>query len=68
MVENTQVYHVIDSICHRGCRYVNSIIVDSEARRRCKELQALKSIQQRGDLKELKTVMSVYDETGSCKI
>jgi hypothetical protein len=66
-MNKTQMYRVIDSICRRGCRYVNTLLADAEERRRCKELQALDTDQQRGVIKELKTVMSVYDKSGSCK-
>ncbi len=68
MVKNAQMNHAIECICHRGCRYVNSILADDDARQACKELQTLNSVQQRSVLKELKSVMSVYGETGSCQV
>jgi len=59
---------VVDSICHRGCGYVNSILADVDERQRCEELQALDTEQQVGVLKELQTVMAVYDKSGNCKL
>ncbi len=67
-MRKTQLDHVVDSICNRGCRYVNTLLSDSEARCRCQELLNLDQDQQRKVMDELKSVMSVYQQTGSCRV
>jgi hypothetical protein len=67
-VDKTRINHAIDVICHRGCRYVNTLLADTTTRCKCRELQALDLEEQRRVLKELKSVMSVYDATGNCKV
>ncbi|MDJ0881258.1 MAG: hypothetical protein QNJ56_06370 [Gammaproteobacteria bacterium] len=67
-MKNKQMNRVVDSICHRGCRYVNTLLMDVDARRSCQELQDLNADQQIGVLRELKSVMAVYNKTGNCKL
>ena len=63
-----QVDQAVESICDRGCRYVNTILNDDAARTDCEALSGLGEDEMFAVLKELKTVMSVYDQTGSCEI
>ncbi len=67
-LNNKQMNRVVDSICHRGCQYVNTLLMDADARRRCRELHGLNVEQQIDILMELKSVMAVYNKTGSCKL
>lgn len=67
-MKDTKVHSIVDAICKRGCRYVKGILKDSENRAYCQELLALKSDEQLLVVEELKSVMSVYEQTGSCKI
>lgn len=65
---NSQVESVVDVICHRGCRYVNAVLQDSDQRQHCAEFNALNHRDQQLVLAELSAVMAVYDETGSCDV
>ena len=67
-MKDQQLEKVIDSICGRGCRYVNRILSDDTARQECPELSGLSSPRKQLVLKELATVMAVYDKTGSCGV
>jgi hypothetical protein len=67
-VQDRQLDKVIDSICGRGCRYVNSILSDDAVRRECRELVGLDAAREQQVLKELAAVMAVYDKTGSCGV
>lgn len=61
-----RVSQTVEFICQRGCRYVNAILHDSRQRASCQPLSKLDSSEQATVLSELKSVMSVYDRTGSC--
>jgi len=67
-VRNRRLNAVVEDICQRGCRYVNGILVDAEKRRACEALRKLNSSERATVMSELKAVMSVYNETGSCDI
>lgn len=67
-MNNSRVESAINSICGRGCRYVNKVLNDKQAQLDCSELFKLSRSDQSSVIKELKSVMSVYDKTGSCSI
>jgi hypothetical protein len=67
-MENSQVDKVIHSICQRGCKYVNTVLQESCETQGCQELQKLNRVEQSLVIEELKSVMSVYNQTGSCKV
>ena len=67
-MQETRLDNIIDSICNRGCQYVNMILSDSQARSQCEELEALDREQQIKVMHELKSVMSVYQQTGGCEL
>jgi hypothetical protein len=67
-VPNSRVENAVESICNRGCRYVNSILSSSEIQQDCLELKALDSSEQQVVIEQLSSVMAVYDQTGSCDI
>ena len=52
----------IESICELGCERVNEIIALIEAGRAVDEVSALNRKQQKLVLRELKTIMAVYDQ------
>lgn len=66
-MNNSRVDQVTHSICQRGCRYVNSILTDKKARQTCSDLLKLNGRDQQTVLRELQSVMSVYNQTGSCE-
>ncbi len=63
---DSRVDGVINSICNKGCRYVNAILSDEIAQQSCRELLQLNTSEQSIVIDELKSVMSIYDQTGSC--
>ncbi len=67
-MKNSRIDRVTHSICERGCRYVNAILHDKKAQQNCGELLKLNRDEQKTVIKELKSVMSVYDQTGSCSV
>lgn len=58
----------IDSICKQGCQYVNSVLGDDANHSGCDELAQLQDDELAVVLAELRSVMSVYAQTGSCEI
>ena len=65
---NSQVDKVIHSICQRGCKYVNTILQESCEAEGCQELQKLNRLEKSLVIEELKSVMSVYNQSGNCKV
>ncbi len=63
-----EIDQAIDSICNQGCQYVNAVLKDVSVRQDCNELAPLCEEDQAVVLTELKSVMSVYDQTGNCEI
>ena len=64
---NSQLDNVIDAICNRGCRYVNAVLNESAIQQGCEELLQLNKAEKVVVIEQLKSVMSVYDQTGSCE-
>jgi len=67
-MKNSRVDSALNVICARGCRYVNKVLNDKQAQLHCSELFKLNRSEQKVVIEELKSVMSVYDQTGSCSI
>ena len=67
-MKNSRIDSALDSICGRGCSYVNKVLNDKQAQQGCSELLALNQTDQNAVIAELKSVMSVYDQTGSCVV
>ncbi len=67
-MNDSRVDSVVNSICEQGCRYVSSILSDKEAQQSCRELLQLNRVDQDIVIDELKSVMSVYDQTGNCGV
>lgn len=65
-MKNSRIDSALDSICGRGCSYVNKVLKDKQAQQGCSELIKLSRSDQNLVINELKSVMSIYDHTGSC--
>lgn len=63
-----EIDQTIDLICTQGCQYVNSVLENASIRNECIEFKRLNDTDQTLVLSELKSVMSVYAETGSCEV
>jgi hypothetical protein len=68
MTGDPQVDHCIEVICQQGCRMVNQVIVAWDAGQTPAAAVLLDEAQQQVVLVELKAIMAVYAETGSCEI
>jgi hypothetical protein len=67
-VDKQVIDQAIDSICNQGCQYVNAVLEDDAIRVDCNELARLCDEERAIVLAELKSVMSVYAQTGSCEV
>jgi hypothetical protein len=67
-VGKQEIDQAVDSICNQGCQYVNSVLEDYVTRVGCHELAELADDEQAIVLAELRSVMSVYAQTGSCEV
>jgi hypothetical protein len=63
-----EIDKAIDSICNQGCQYVNSVLEDDVARVECADLAKLRDEELAIVLAELRSVMSVYAQTGNCEV
>ena len=63
MSESNTSHQCIELICQQGCTVVREIIVKLEQHHKVAELDHLDDEQKQLVLTELKTVMSVYDQT-----
>ena len=63
MSENKTSNECIELICQQGCTIVREFIVGLEQHNEIAELNHLDNEQKQKILVELKTVMSVYDQT-----
>lgn len=63
-----QIELVLEQICEQGCRSVNKVIKQLETGGRIELTRDLNESQQKILLKELKSIMAVYGETGSCEL
>lgn len=68
LTDDPQINHCLEQICERGCREVNVVISQLEAGKRSTECAVLDEAQTARLLAELKAVMAVYAETGSCSV
>lgn len=69
MTGDPQVDHCIEVICQQGCRVVTQVIIEWEQQSKIPPAAVLLAdAQQQIVLLELKAVMAVYSETGSCQV
>jgi len=62
MSESTTCSQCIEEICEQGCTAVRDVIVKLERDQQVEGLDHLDDVQKHIILKELKAVMSVYDQ------
>jgi hypothetical protein len=68
VTENQRINTVVETICQQGCCYVNEILRDADYRANCQPLLKLDAVEREDVINELKSVMSVYNESGNCDI
>jgi hypothetical protein len=68
ITNDKQIDLCIEQICEQGCRYVNQVIEQLEKNKIMDRLNHLNFVQQKILLRELKSIMAVYADTGSCEV
>jgi len=63
-----QIELSLEQICEQGCRSVNQVIQQLENGELIELTRHLNDSQHQILLKELKSIMAVYGETGSCEM
>jgi hypothetical protein len=67
-MNSSPIDDAIETICQRGCRYVNTLLADPKRQAACADLRALDREQRLRVLEELRGVMAVYLAAGSCEL
>lgn len=62
----SRVEHCVERLCLKGCKAVWEDIAVLETGEALPETRQLSAEENRAVLRELKTIMSVYDKSGSC--
>lgn len=68
MTNDKQIELSLEQICEQGCRSVNQVIQQLEKCEVIEMTRHLNDSQHKILLKELKSIMAVYGETGSCEL
>jgi len=63
-----QIELFLEQICEQGCRSVNKVIKQLEKGEVIEITMDLNELEQKILLNELKSIMAVYGETGSCEL
>jgi hypothetical protein len=66
--EHSKTSHCVELLCHKGCKAVWGVIKQLEAGKPLPETRGLSPQENAVVLEELKSIMSVYEKTGSCSI
>jgi len=66
-MNQSRIEGAVEAICQRGCRYVNALLAEPE-QLDCDALVNLSSAERSRVLEELRSVMAVYQTTGSCDL
>ena len=62
------IQHCVEQLCQKGCKAVYKDIALLEEGETLPETRKLSAEENRAVLKELKAIMSVYDNAGTCSI
>lgn len=65
-MDHSEIARCVEILCQRGCKEVSRLILALERGESVMETQALGPEERQAVLDELKTIMAVYDERGSC--
>ena len=65
-MDQSKIAHCIEVLCQKGCKEVSSVILALEQGEPMAEVQELSEGERQAVLKELKSIMSVYQEGGTC--
>jgi hypothetical protein len=65
-MDQSKIAHCIEILCQKGCKEVSLVIRAMERGEPMAEVQELDEGERQAVLKELKSIMSVYQEGGTC--
>lgn len=66
-MDQSKIAHCIEALCRKGCKEVSLIILALERGETMAEVQELNEGERQRVLHELKSVMAVYQEGGTCR-
>lgn len=65
-MDQSKIAHCIEILCQKGCKEVSLVILALERGDPMTEVQELNADERQMVLHELKSIMSVYQEGGTC--
>jgi len=65
-MDQSKIAHCIEVLCQKGCKEVSLVILALERGDPMAEVQKLNEGERLAVVKELKSIMSVYQEGGTC--
>lgn len=65
-MDKSRIAHCIEVLCQRGCKEVSLVILALERGETMAETQELDEVGRQVVLHELKSIMAVYQEGGTC--
>jgi hypothetical protein len=65
-MDQSKIAHCIEILCQKGCKEVSLTILALERGEPMTEVQELNEGERQAVVKELKSIMSVYQEGGTC--
>jgi hypothetical protein len=65
-MDQSKIAHCIEVLCQKGCKEVSLVILALERGEAMAEVQELNEGERLAVVKELKSIMSVYQEGGTC--
>ena len=65
-MDQSKIAHCIEVLCQKGCKEVSLVILALERGDPMTEVQELNEGERQAVLKELKSIMAVYQEGGTC--
>lgn len=65
-MDQSRIAHCIEVLCQRGCKEVSLVILALERGEPMAEVQELNEGERQAVLHELKSIMAVYREGGTC--
>jgi len=65
-MDQSRITHCIEVLCQKGCKEVSQVILALERGEPMAEVQELNESERQAVLTELKSIMSVYQEGGTC--
>ncbi|MBL7003051.1 MAG: hypothetical protein ISR69_03360 [Gammaproteobacteria bacterium] len=65
---NNMKEQLVETLCGHGCQYVNQLLASSKMQQECDLLNQVSQAEKEWILAELRSIMSVYENSGSCTV